>query len=73
MGNDYSKALSASRMVTLNGLKDQLYSLNMRLLLAIQCHNEQAQKEIRTQIAEIQAEIDQMSLGSRGQRSLRQC
>lgn len=62
--SDYrSKAMPASRGVTLNSLKDQLYSLNMRLLLAMQHHNEEAQEDIREQMAAVQAEIDQMCLG----------
>lgn len=67
--NDYrSKATPASRGVTLNSLKDQLYSLNMRLLLAMQHHNEEVQNDIRKQMEAVQAEIDQMCLGSRYQR-----
>lgn len=62
--SDYrSKATTASRGVTLNSLKDQLYSLNMRLLLAMQHHNEEAQEDIRAQMAAVQAEIDRMCLG----------
>lgn len=62
--SDYqSKARPASRRVTLNSLKDELYSLNMRLLLAMQHHNEEAQEDIRAQMAVVQAEIDQLSLG----------
>lgn len=63
--SDYqSKARPASRGVTLNSLKDELYSLNMRMLLAMQHHNEDAQEDIKRQMAEVQAEIDQMCLGS---------
>lgn len=62
--SDYrSKNTAASRGVTLNSLKDQLYSLNMRLLLAMQHHNEEAQEDIRAQMAAVQAEIDRMCLG----------
>ena len=62
--SDYrSKATPASRGVTLNTLKDELYSLNMRLLLAMQHHNEEAQKNIQAQMKVVQAEIDQMCLG----------
>ena len=52
-----------SRGMTLNSLRDELHSLNMRLLLAMQFHNEQAQEEIRQQLTSVQAEIDRMSLG----------
>lgn len=64
MGDDHKyKAALAGRGATLNSLKDQLYSLNMLMLLAIQNHDESEQKEIRAQMAEIQAEIDRMPLG----------
>ena len=62
--SDYrSKAKPASRGITLNGLKDELYSLNMRMLLAMQHHNEEAQEEIKAQIAAVQEAIDQMGPG----------
>nr|WP_325204504.1 hypothetical protein [uncultured Oscillibacter sp.] len=62
--SDYqSKTVPVSRGVTLNTLKDELYSLNMRLLLAMQHHNEEAQKNIQAQMTVVQAEIDQMCLG----------
>lgn len=67
--SDYrSKATPASRGVTLNGLKDQLYSLNMRMLLAMQNHDEDAQKDITEQMAAVQEEIDQMCMGGGYQR-----
>ena len=62
--SDYqSKAMPASRGDTLNSLKDELYSLNMRMLLAMQNHDEATQEDIKTQIAMVQAAIDQMCLG----------
>ena len=66
MSNNHSeaKALSINRGVTLNSLKDELHSLNMRLLLAAQYHNEEAQKDIKEQMAEVQAEIDRLCLRS---------
>lgn len=60
-----SKAAPANRGTTLNVLKDQLYSLNMRMLLAMQSHNEEAQEEIKKQMAGVQKEIDRMCLGGR--------
>lgn len=63
MSDYHSKGALTSRAVTLNSLKDELYSLNMRLLLAIQHHNEEAQEDIRKQMEAVQAEIDQMCLG----------
>ena len=57
-----SKTATSSRGTTLNILKDQLYSLNMRMLLAMQNHDEDAQEDIRRQMAEVQEEIDRMGL-----------
>ena len=68
MGDHHSKPGPINRGTTLNSLKDQLYSLNMRMLLAMQNHDEDAQKDITEQIAAVQAEIDQMCLSSRYQR-----
>lgn len=68
MSGHQPKAMPAGRRATLNDLKDELYSLNMRLLLAMRHHNEEAQKEIEAQMAAVQAEIDRMCLG-RGFRS----
>lgn len=51
-----------TRRVTLNDLKTQLYSLNRRVSLAMQCHNEDAQREIERQIVEVQEKIGQMGL-----------
>ena len=68
MSGNHSETTPASQGVTLNSLKDQLYSLNMRMLLAMQNHDEDAQKDITEQMAAVQAEIDQMCLGSRYQR-----
>lgn len=57
MGDYSTDPMSAGRIVTLNSLKDELHSLNMRLLLAMQHHNEEAQ------MAEVQTAIDRMCLG----------
>lgn len=65
MSSYYSETTPVNRGVTLHYLKDQLYSLNMRLLLAIQHHNEEIQEDIKKQMAEIQSEIDQMCLRDR--------
>ena len=62
--NNYHKTPQASRGVTLNTLKDELCALNMRLLLAMEYHNEAAQEEIKRQMEMVQAEIDRMCLGS---------
>ena len=65
MTNYHSAEQSAARGVTLNSLKSELYSLNMRMLLATQNHDEDAQKDIIEQMATVQAEIDQMCLRDR--------
>lgn len=64
MGDHHSKPGPINRGTTLNSLKDQLYSLNMRMLLAMQSHDEDAQKDIKEQMTAVQAKIDQMCLGS---------
>lgn len=61
--SSYSKPEPARRGVTLSSLKDSLHSLNMRLLLAMEHHNEEAQEDIKAQMASVQAEIDRMSSG----------
>lgn len=63
MGDYSTDPTSAGRIVTLNSLKDELHSLNMRLLLAMQHHNEEAQRDIEAQMAEVQTAIDRMCLG----------
>ena len=63
MYDGHSKALPFSRGATLNSLKEELYSLNMRLLLAIQYHKVEAQEVIQAQMAAVQAEIEHMSSG----------
>lgn len=60
-----SKATFSGRNITLNSLKDELHSLNMRLLLAIQNHNQEAQEEIKKQMACVQNKIDHMCAGGR--------
>ena len=65
MGDYRSKRQPSTRAGTLNALKEQLYSLNMRMLLAMQNHDERAQAEIRDQTAAIQEEIDRLCLGGR--------
>lgn len=61
MGNDLSRL--HNRSGTLNDLKEQQHSLNMRMLLAMQNHDMETQEKIRKQIAVLQEEIDQMCLG----------
>lgn len=62
--DDYRfKPRTANRSGTLNSLKEQMYSLNMRMLLAIQNHDEEAQEKIWKQMGAAQKEINQMCLG----------
>lgn len=63
MGDYRSRSHAAARAGTLNALKEQLHSLNMRMLLAMQSHDEDVQEEIRKQMASVQMEIDRMCLG----------
>lgn len=64
MGDYRIGSCLGNRGETLNSLKEQLHSLNMRLLLAMQDHNEEAQEQIRGQMAEVQAAIDRMCAGN---------
>lgn len=57
------KFQATNRVGTLNGLKEQMYSLNMRMLLAMQNHDEDTQEDIQQQMKALQMEIDQMCLG----------
>ena len=50
------------RGITLNTLRDQQYSLNRQMLLALQLGDEKAQERIQAQLAEIQTEIDRITL-----------
>lgn len=59
------KTTFSGRNITLNSLKDELHSLNMRLLLAIQSRNQEAQAEIKKQMSCVQNEIDCMCAGGR--------
>ena len=48
--------------ITLNTLRDQQFSLNRQMLLALQLGDEKAQERIQAQLAEIQTEIDRITL-----------
>lgn len=62
MGKNILNASPVKRGVTLNSLKDELYSLNMRLLLAIQNHDTEAQNDLESQIKEVQKQIEGINL-----------
>ena len=63
MSENIMKVTPGGQRVTLNNLKDQLYSLNMRLLLAVQYHNVQAQEEIEKQMTRVKEDIERMRFG----------
>lgn len=50
------------RGITLNVLKDELHSLNQRMLLAMQNHDEAEQARIASEIAAVQKKISDFSL-----------
>jgi len=57
--SDYgiSKADLIRRGETMNSLKSRQRSLNMRLLLALQNHDEEMQAELRSQLKEVEDQI----------------
>lgn len=52
----------AGRGITLNILRDQQYALNRQMLLAIRLSDAKTQERIQAQLAEVQAEIDRITL-----------
>lgn len=65
--NQYQKqkAPSDGARITLSDLKEQLYTLNMQMLLAIQCRDEKTQEEIRKKMEELQKQMERLSMGER--------
>ena len=63
MEDGRAKYRTANRAVTLKDLKEQLYSLNMRLLLAMQNHDGEAQADIQKQIEKTREEMERMGAG----------
>ena len=51
-----------NRRQTLNTLKEQQHSLNMRILLAVQLHDCAGQAELERQLAELQEEMARVTL-----------
>lgn len=49
------------RSITLNALKDELHSLNRRMLLAMQIRDETEQARITREIAAVQEKISDLS------------
>ena len=62
MNDQKLREAQAGRGITLNTLRDQQYSLNRQMLLALQLGDEKAQERIQAQLAEIQTEIDRITL-----------
>lgn len=62
MNYEKSGGASFNRGTTLNILRDQQYSLNRQMLLAIQLSDAAAQTRIKAQLAEVQTEIDRITL-----------
>lgn len=57
------KRESQARGTTLNRLKEELYSLNRRMLLALQNRDEAEQEAIRREIEAVREEIDLLGFG----------
>jgi hypothetical protein len=51
--------------VTLEGLRERQRSLNMRLLLALENHNEEERAALEQKLHAVQREIDDMTSGVR--------
>lgn len=64
MGDYHSRPQAVNRAGTLNDLKEQLHSLNMRMLLALQTHDKQMEEDLQRQIAEVQKKADLLCAGS---------
>ena len=64
-GHQEEKISPVSRSITWSCLKKELYSLNMRMLLAMQSHDEEMQRELKMQIEKLQEEMDWMGFGGR--------
>lgn len=47
---------------TLNGLREQQYALNRQMLLAVQRGDNKMQEILKARLAELQTEIDSMTL-----------
>jgi hypothetical protein len=58
--------LSSGRYgITLEDLKRREYSLNMRLLLSLENHDEAMQRDLEQQLREVKGQIDALQCGSR--------
>lgn len=59
-----SQNTTLDRRVTLNSLKEDQFALNMRMIYAIQLHDEAEQAKIQGQLEAVQKEIRQLFLGA---------
>lgn len=59
-----SQNTALDRRVTLNSLKEDQFALNMRMIYAIQLHDEAEQAKIKGQLEAVQEEIRQLFLGN---------
>lgn len=59
-----SQNTTLDRRVTLNSLKEDQFALNMRMIYAIQLHDEVEQAKIQGQLEAVQKEIRQLFLGA---------
>lgn len=57
-----SDGTDVKRGVTLNSLRDQQYALNRQMLLAVQLCDIKMQEILKTRLAELQTEIDRITL-----------
>lgn len=55
----------AKRGITLNSLQQQLYSLNMRFLLAMQSHDESEQNKLHTEMEKVLQDIELLNMGKK--------
>ncbi len=58
-------ATFAGKRITLSRLKEQLYALNMQMLLAIESHDAKTQNEIKEKMDELQVQMDYLSPGGK--------
>lgn len=62
MTQEKSGAAFTGRGISLNSLREQQYALTRQMLLAIQLHDTQAQERLQARLAEVQEQIDRITL-----------
>lgn len=63
-GADMKNHRRQMRGITLNSLKDELYSLNMRMLLAMQAHDGEELERLKKESEEVREKIGRLCSGS---------